>query len=69
MEEKGLIKRESVPYDARLKKLVLTNRAIELNKIIEIDIIEIDKKMTAGLSDEEISAFIATIQKIKKNLE
>ena len=23
--------------------------------------------MTAGLSDEEISAFIATIQKIKKN--
>ena len=69
MEEKGLIKRESVPYDARLKKLVLTDRAIELNKIIEIDIVEIDKKMTAGLSDEEISAFIATIQKIKKNLE
>ena len=69
MEEKGLIKRESVPYDARLKKLVLTDRAIELNKIIEFDIVEIDKKMTAGLSDEEISAFIATIQKIKKNLE
>lgn len=69
MEEKGLIKRESVPYDARLKKLVLTDRAIELNKIIETDIVEIDKKMTAGLSDEEISAFIATIQKIKKNLE
>lgn len=44
MEEKGLIKRESVPYDARLKKLVLTDRAIELNKIIEIDIVEIDKK-------------------------
>ena len=49
-----------------LKSWFLTDRAIELNKIIEIDIVEIDKKMTAGLSDEEISAFIATIQKIKK---
>lgn len=69
MEDKGLIRRESVDYDARLKKLVLTDRAIELNKLIEADIIEIDKKMTAGLTDEEINTFIATIQKIKKNLE
>lgn len=69
MEDKGLIRRESVDYDARLKKLVLTDRAIELNKLIEADIIEIDKKMTADLTDEEINTFIATIQKIKKNLE
>lgn len=69
MEDKGLIRRESVDYDARLKKLVLTDRAIELNKLIEADIIKIDKKMTAGLTDEEINTFIATIQKIKKNLE
>lgn len=69
MEEKGLIKRESVPYDARLKKLVLTKRAIELHKMVENDLVDIDKKMIAGLSDEEINTFIATIQKIKKNLE
>ena len=30
MEEKGLIRRESVPEDARLKKLTLTPKAVEL---------------------------------------
>lgn len=69
MEDKGLIRREFVDYDARLKKLVLTERAIELHKIVETDISEIDRRMTNGLTDEELNAFIATIQKIKKNLE
>ena len=34
MVEKGLIERQSVPWDARLKKLVLTDRAREVNKLI-----------------------------------
>ena len=35
MEEKGLIRRESVPEDARLKKLTLTPKAVELGKEME----------------------------------
>ena len=34
MVEKGLIERQSVPWDARLKKLVLTDRAREVNKLM-----------------------------------
>lgn len=69
MEQKGLIKRESVAYDARLKRLVLTERAIELNKIAEIDLEEIDKRLKSGLTEEELDSFFSIIDKIKKNLQ
>ena len=32
MEKNGIITRESVDYDARLKKIVLTEKAIEIHK-------------------------------------
>lgn len=69
MEQKGLIKREPVAHDARLKRLVLTKRAIELNKIAETDLEEIDKRLKLGLTEEELDAFFSTIEKIKKNLQ
>ena len=34
MEKNGLIIREKVDYDARLKKLVLTDKAREINKLV-----------------------------------
>lgn len=68
MEQKGLIMRESVDYDARLKKLVLTERSIELHKLVENDIQEIEEKITEGLTDEEIDTFLTVISKIKNNL-
>ena len=34
MEKKGLIERRSVPYDARLKKLVLTEKAQKVSELI-----------------------------------
>lgn len=37
MERKGLIERQSVDYDARLKKLVLTPKALELHKLATKD--------------------------------
>jgi len=33
MERKGLIARQSVPYDARLKKIALTQKAIDINEM------------------------------------
>lgn len=69
MEQKGLIRRESVDHDARLKRLVLTERAIELNKLVEGDLEEIERRLTNGLTEEEINLFSAIVEKIKKNLE
>lgn len=68
MEQNGLLKREPVDYDARLKKLVLTDRALELNELVERDMQEIEEKIEEGLTEEEISTLLNIINKIKKNL-
>lgn len=69
MEAKGLIRRESVDYDARLKKLILTPKACELHQIIISDIREIGNKFTNNLTDEEIQQFSIILEKIQQNFE
>ena len=68
MEKNGLITRGSVPYDSRLKKITPTEKALELHRRISDEIDAIEAELSAGLSEEEIAAFISTIEKIKKNL-
>ncbi len=69
MEQNHLIVRESVDYDARLKKLVLTPKAIEIHKKIENDIDKMEFKLSNGLTPEEINSFFLIMEKLKKNLE
>ncbi|MBR3769129.1 MAG: winged helix-turn-helix transcriptional regulator [Lachnospiraceae bacterium] len=53
MERKGLIRREAVEHDARLKKLVLTEVSMRMNQRIEQDIRETEALLTSGLSEED----------------
>lgn len=69
MEKKGFIKRESVEYDARLKKLVLTEKALEVHAIAQQGINQLEEKISKGLTNEEIETFFKIAEKIKKNLE
>lgn len=69
LEKKGLIERTSVSYDARLKKLKLTPKAIENHLIIEKGIEDFETKMRQGLSEEEINFFLKTIRKIRSNID
>ena len=68
MEEKGLIKREPVFYDARLKRLSLTEKSMEINSIIMEDFENVNKIATNGLSEEEIDTLYKITAKIKSNL-
>ena len=68
MEKKGYIIREGVSYDARLKKLTLTEKAWDyVSKTME-KVDEHEEKLRSGLSDEELDAFLRTLDKIKHNL-
>ena len=69
MEEKGLIRREPVPYDARLKKLVLTEKAERFAASCEEDGERLDAKMANGITDEEMDALFSTLGKIRRNLK
>ena len=69
MEKKGYIQRESVPNDARLKRLALTDLGRQIHKahISHIDILESQCKR--GISPEEMQAFYSVAGKLKRNLE
>ena len=69
MEHAGLIRRESVAYDARLKKIILTDKAFELQAGMMAKKKEFETLLRGDLSEAEIKQFIATIQKIKHNLQ
>ena len=53
MERKGLIKREPVAHDARLKKLVLTEQAMQMHRQIQQDIMETERLLTNGLDEDD----------------
>ena len=69
MEKNGFITRESVDYDARLKKIVLTPKAIDNHERVMQRIVAMETKITENLSEEEIDTFLTIIQKIEQTLE
>ncbi len=69
MEKNGLITRESVPYDARLKKIVLSEKAIEIHHKATQNIKNIENTLKKGITYEELKFFYSVIDKIKANLE
>ena len=68
MEEKGLIRRESVTEDARLKKLTLTPKAVELGKEMERNREIVEARIVKGFTEEELEQFYSYIERIKKNV-
>ena len=69
MEKNNLITRNSVSYDARLRKIELTEKAIDINKNFRNIIDEFEEKIIQGLSKEELDTFFDILEKIKMNLE
>ena len=68
MEKKGLIKREIVDNDARLRRIVLTKKALELIKEIENAIKKVEKQALKGITKEEVETFVNIAKKMSANL-
>jgi len=68
MERDGLITREPLQSDARRKKILLTPKAIGMHQNVICAIIQVEKKITDGLSNEETDTFLKILDKIKANL-
>ena len=69
MEKKGLLRREPVGYDARLKKLVLTEKAVRLHMDTIKDIDLLEKRLVAGIEKEEMDIFFRVIDKMRENIK
>lgn len=68
MEQADLIRREPVAHDARLKKIILTDKALELKACMEERAKEFETVLRGDLSEKEIRQFIATVHKIRHNI-
>ena len=69
MEKNGYITRHSVPYDARLKKLLLTPKAVKLNEEICLNINAFEQELESCLTTDEVRILFEITEKLKKKLE
>ena len=69
MEKKELLHREPVPSDARLKRLVLTEKGIGKKLAIIRSLDEIETLLKDQISQEELDTFFRVIHQMKRNIE
>ena len=69
MEKSGLIRRESVPDDARLKSLVPTEKAVLMDAQVRAFVREIELVMMDGISEEQRRIFLETAVRMYDNLD
>ncbi|MDD2414794.1 MAG: MarR family winged helix-turn-helix transcriptional regulator [Eubacteriaceae bacterium] len=69
MEKNGWIIREPVPYDARLKKIILTPKALNHHHYIMSLLDQTEAKLVRNISNKDLAVFNRVIEQMKKNLE
>jgi len=69
LEKRGYVARSGVDHDARLKKLVLTDKALQANEQIRRDMqVQVDERILQGISEEQLELFAAVIGQMRQNL-
>lgn len=69
MEKRGFLYREPVSQDARLKRLVLTEKGIGHQISIMHNLADMEQALKAGIPQEHTDIFIDVIHQMKRNLE
>ena len=68
LEKNEYITRESVAQDARLKKIILTDKGRKINESVRETIFSEERKILQVLTDEEKEQFFYLIEKLEKGL-
>ncbi|MDO4288166.1 MAG: MarR family winged helix-turn-helix transcriptional regulator [Eubacterium sp.] len=69
MEKNGLIAKEAVDYDARLKRIIMTPKARAVQDHVCEIIKDFEAELKTGLSDGEVAIFFELLDKIKNNIK
>ncbi|MCM1365151.1 MAG: MarR family transcriptional regulator [Faecalibacterium sp.] len=69
MERDGFIVRESVDYDARLKKIVLTQKAHDVHNTVIEKFKTLEKRLSKDISQQDLDVFFSVIDKVNQNLK
>ncbi len=68
MEKSGYIQRVSVPDDARMKKLIITEKGLEAQKRMKDRIRRFEEMLQADLSSEELEHLRTLLKKLEENI-
>ena len=68
MEKKGYLQREVVEQDARLKKVVLTEKGMKHHEMMKSIVDGLNEKTLQGITDDELESFFRVIDKLEANL-
>ena len=68
LEQKGYIVRVASTEDARLKRILLTEKAIEHHNLIEEQIRDFNRELENGITEEEKQTFLTILDKMMQNL-
>lgn len=69
MEQKGLVRRSSVSHDGRLKRIELTEHGRRQHEERMEHFLRLERTLEEALSPEELSAFFAMTDRLRKTLE
>lgn len=69
LEKNGYITRTEVDYDARLKRITLTDKAMAVEKRARANMLSMEERLLAGISEEELNLFYAVADKIIANAQ
>ena len=69
MEQHGIIRREPVEHDGRLKRLALTEQARAMDKRIGERMEQMEQLLRQDITEDELKGWFAVCEKIRSNLE
>ena len=68
MEKNGLILREPAEHDNRLKKIVLTEKALQFREQVRADLAGLEQTLTAGIYPQDLAAFFRVMDTMMDNI-
>lgn len=68
MEKNGLIYREAMASDARMKRIVVSEKALRYKDMVIADITALEDELTKNISQNELAIFFRVIEKMLDNI-
>lgn len=68
MEKNGLIYREAMASDARMKRIVVSEKALQYKDMVIADITALEEELTKDIPQKELDIFFEVIQKMLDNI-
>lgn len=68
MEKGGLIRREPVDYDGRLKRITVTEKALGYREQVVRNLADMEEELLRGVSREELNIFFKVVEQMLDNL-